>query len=422
MVAAGIYGQRCPRSPVGKKIARLPEFDSQDFSRKARLAKEFRLAKRTSVHLDLIRGVSAVAVLLYHLRGLFFVDYPYIAGKSLFSSALYAVTGYGHQAVMVFFVLSGYFIGTSVMESVGKHLWSWRTYLASRLTRLQLVLFPALVLGAIWDQIGMRIPQAAPLYYEALYKFNVPSVALRSTLPVFLGNFFFLQSIISPVFGSNGPLWSLSYEFWYYIVFPALVLAAAAWVGIRFRILYAGLAPLLLWFVGAQISLYFLIWLAGAFLGHLQRVTRFRSSSPALPLAGGLIFIGALAWSRTPRISSDLLIDYIVAACFALWLFTLLLGSREDVSPAYASAAKKLAGFSYTLYLTHFPALLLLRGLLDPREDWQPDPRHLLYALGIGLLMLGYAYSVAEFTEARTASVRNWLLRPRVPLESKIHP
>ncbi len=107
------------------------------------MPKEFRLAKRTSVHLDLIRGVSAAAVMVYHLRGLFFVDYPYLANKSFFSTALYAVTGYGHQAVMVFFVLSGYFIGTSVMESVGKLEWSWRIYLVSRITRLQLVLFPA---------------------------------------------------------------------------------------------------------------------------------------------------------------------------------------------------------------------------------------------------------------------------------------
>ncbi|HXP80424.1 MAG TPA: acyltransferase [Verrucomicrobiae bacterium] len=381
-----------------------------------------RLAKRTSVHLDLIRGVSAVAVLVYHLRGLFFVDYPFLANKSFFSRALYAVTGYGHQAVMVFFVLSGYFIGTSVMESVSEARWSWRTYLVSRLTRLQLVLFPALVLGALWDRIGMRIPQAAPLYFDALYKFNVPSVALRSTVPVFFGNLFFLQSIVSPVFGSNGPLWSLSYEFWYYIIFPALILATAAWVGTRIRILYAGVALLLLWFTGPQISLYFLIWLAGALVGRLQPAMRFKSLSPAVPWSAGLIFVGALAWCRTHRLSSDLLTDYAVAFCFALWLYTLLLGSREDASPAYRNVAKKLAGFSYTLYLTHFPALLLLRGLLDPQGNWQPDPRHLLYALGIGLLILAYAYGVAECTEARTATVRSRLLRPRVPVESETHP
>jgi peptidoglycan/LPS O-acetylase OafA/YrhL len=239
---------------------------------------------------------------------------------------------------------------------------------------------------------------------------------------VFFGNFFYLQSVVSPVFGSNGPLWSLSYEFWYYIVFPALILATATWVGTRFRFLYAGLALFLLWFISLQISFYFLIWLAGALVGRVQRTTRFKSPFPALPLSAGLIFVGALAWSRTPRLSSDLLTDYIVAFCFALWLYTLLLGSREDASPAYVYVAKKLSGFSYTLYLTHFPALLLLRGLLNPQGNWQPDPRHLMYGLGIALLMLTYAFGVAEFTEARTASVRRRLLRLRVSPKRETHP
>jgi hypothetical protein len=38
-------------------------------------------------------------------------------------------------------------------------------------------------------------------------------------------NAFFLQTIAGPTFGSNGPLWSLAYEWWYYVLFP-LVLAA----------------------------------------------------------------------------------------------------------------------------------------------------------------------------------------------------
>jgi len=386
------------------------------------LPNELRLARRTSVHLDLIRSVSAVAVLLYHTRGHFFVDYPYLAKKSLFAMALYAATGYGHQAVMVFFVLSGYFIGTSVLESVGERRWSWRTYLVSRVTRLQLVLFPALILGAAWDQIGMRIPQASSLYFGALYKFSGPSVAIRSTLPVFFGNFFYLQSIVSPVFGSNGPLWSLSYEFWYYLLFPALILAATAREKTRDRLLHALLALLLVCFLGVQISEYFVIWLAGVLVGHLQRSTKFRTSSPALPLAAGLLFAGSLAWCRLLPPSSGFLTDLIVAFCFALWLYTLLLGSREDASAAYAHGAKKLAGFSYTLYLTHFPALLLLRGLLDPRENWQPDAHHLAYGFAIALLMLLYAYGVAELTEAHTGAVRRLLLRLGAPLEISAQP
>ena len=135
------------------------------------------LAERASVHLDLIRGTSALAVMFGHVRGLFFVDFPFLANKSPAYRALYAITGLGHQAVIVFFVLSGYFIGTSVTDSVGEHRWSWRVYLVNRLTRLQLVLLPALVLGAVWDRIGMRIPQAASFYYGGLYKYYFPSVA-----------------------------------------------------------------------------------------------------------------------------------------------------------------------------------------------------------------------------------------------------
>lgn len=383
------------------------------------LPKDFRLAKRTSVHLDVIRGVSALAVMLYHLRGVFFVDFPFLAKKSWLNIAIYAVTGYGHQAVMIFFVLSGYFIGTSVMDSVGKQEWSWKKYLVSRVTRLQLVLFPALVLGGVWDRIGMRIPQATAIYYDALYKFYEPSVALRSTAQVFLGNLFFLQSIVSPVFGSNTPLWSLSYEFWYYLVFPFLALAATAWAGMRMRVIYAALALVVLWFIGPLISSYFLIWLAGVLVGRLRRLTNFKTSSAMLSVSAGLIFFGSLAWSRTHRLSTDLLTDYVVGFCFSLWLYTLLLGSREDFSPAYAFVAKKLAGFSYTLYLTHLPALILLRALFDPQGNWQPDALHLVYAVGIALLMLSYAYALAHFTEARTDSVRRWLLRPRVALESE---
>jgi len=50
--------------------------------------------------------------------------------------------------------------------------------------------------------------------------------------------------------------------------------------------------------------------------------------------------------------------------------------------------------------------------LLDPQGSWQPNLLHLLYGLGMALLMLTYAFVVAEFTEARTASVRRRLLQP----------
>jgi peptidoglycan/LPS O-acetylase OafA/YrhL len=382
-----------------------------------RLNKNDQLAARTSVHLDLIRGVAALAVMFGHLRGLFFITFPFISHKSLVISVLYAVTGYGHEAVMIFFALSGFFIGASVLDSVAKQTWSWRNYLVNRVTRLELVLFPALLLGLLWDQIGMRVPQAAALYYGGMDNFFLPSVALRSTFPVFFGNMFFLQSILSPVFGSNSPLWSISYEFWYYILFPTLALAVLSNASTRRRLLYGGIFLLLIWFVGSQVSLYFPIWLAGALVGRLRRVTGSISRGAQLLLSAGagLIFIGVLAWGRMHRLSSGISSDYLVGFAFALFLFAVVLGSRNDVSSAYAHITKKLSGFSYTLYLVHFPVLLLLYGLLEPTGKWQPDPLHLLYALGIVFLILVYSYGVAEFTEARTAIVRHRLIQLWMP-------
>jgi peptidoglycan/LPS O-acetylase OafA/YrhL len=133
-----------------------------------------------------------------------------------------------------------------------------------------------------------------------------------------------------------------------------------------------------------------------------------------------LIFFGILVWSRTHRLSSDFVTDAAVGFCFALWLSAMVLGSNDEVSSTYAFLAKKLSGFSYTLYLTHFPVLLLLRGLLDPKGSWQPDTRHLVYALGTTLLVLTYAYAIAEFTEARTASVRRRLRQLWIPRTKEI--
>lgn len=68
---------------------------------------------------DLIRGCSALLVCLGHLRNTMFVDYSALIHPNIAIKVFYAVTSLGHQAVMVFFVLSGYFVG-------GGRVASWR--------------------------------------------------------------------------------------------------------------------------------------------------------------------------------------------------------------------------------------------------------------------------------------------------------
>src|SRR5206468_11759198 len=111
-----------------------------------------------------------------------------------------------------------------------------RSYLLARLTRLYIVLLPALLLGGALDQTGMHLAGTDTVYsgHSGMHALNV-DVRATSGPTTLLANGLFLQTIALPgmhgqqvpAFGSNGPLWSLSNEFWYYMAFPLLVLLSA---------------------------------------------------------------------------------------------------------------------------------------------------------------------------------------------------
>jgi len=361
-----------------------------------------------SVTLDLVRGVAAIAVTIGHVRGLFFQDYLTIVSPGVGIKFLYAATGLGHEAVIVFFVLSGFFIGASVLKSVGARRWSWGSYLTQRLVRLWIVLLPALALGAAFDWAGMNSPQSGSTYFSPVRYLSSVSFASRFTLRNFTGNLFFLQGIFADPFGSNGPLWSLSYEFWYYMIFPALVLLFIPNVSITERAALLVAAAAMLWLVGPAISIYFLIWLAGAAVYAIsvklpaihgaQRIAR--------QTVGWLVLFGGLVWIRSGSIRAGLTADFIVAGSFSAWMFAILISGGREPNPVTGAVAKTLSGFSYTLYLIHFPMLAFLRTRFDPAGNWPPDVRHFSLAILLALAALALAYCIAFFTELRTATVR----------------
>jgi len=108
-------------------------------------------------YLDLARGVAALLVALSHLRGFVFVDFHAVDHPGLVWSGFYFVTGFGHQAVMVFFVMSGFLVGGTVVSRAETGQWSWIDYAITRMTRLWIVLLPALLLTALWDNLGIAI-------------------------------------------------------------------------------------------------------------------------------------------------------------------------------------------------------------------------------------------------------------------------
>lgn len=114
-----------------------------------------KLSVAASDSLDLIRAVAACAAMIGHLRTLFFVDFGHLSHRSWPLEALYFFAGFGHQAVIVFFVLSGFLISSTVIRSHVLGKWSWRDYAINRATRLYVVLVPGLLFGFFWDRMGV---------------------------------------------------------------------------------------------------------------------------------------------------------------------------------------------------------------------------------------------------------------------------
>src|SRR5262249_23783089 len=152
----------------------------------------------------------------------FFLDFRDLKSPDALSLGWYTVTSFGHDAVMVFFVLSGFLVGGAVVNAFRQRRWNLRQYAVARATRLYVVLIPALALTAFWDRLGLHWFGQHTIYTGVadVFRHDFFNVSERAGLGALLGNLFFVQTVLVPPFGSNDALWSLAFEGWYYVMFP----------------------------------------------------------------------------------------------------------------------------------------------------------------------------------------------------------
>ena len=308
------------------------------------------MARHSLIALNLMRGLAAVTVLQSHLRGDSFVEYGALpvsqhrAGVELF----FAATRLGHEAVMVFFVLSGFLVGGQVLARLNQNRFDLEDYAMDRATRIFIPLIPACLLTAAIETFLFRQP--TPLSHLIVNMIGLNEVVGYSLPP-------------------NPVLWSLSYEIWFYILAGALGYAISKRLNATTA---AVLAVCVLVFAILQIR-YLIFWLLGALISTCTEI-RFKG---VIAIAGLILGVTGSALYQLAAASHSLIpvayVPPLAAEC--MMCLGIAIGLPFLVDPALdrflrpvQRLATALAGFSYTLYLTHRPTDAAL-GLLFPKAE-----------------------------------------------------
>lgn len=317
------------------------------------------MERTASINLDLARWLAAMAVFSTHFLqqgtdGIYRTE----------------VEPLGRLGVVFFFVLSGYVISATALK---KHT-DMVSYTAARLGRLHSVLIPAMALTWVADLIGSRL---APEIYA-----HTPSpTALKTGLsaPLMI-SFLYENSIFSTRWLSNSPMWSIAYEFWYYMIFGSILFYRGS-----IRIL---LTAIFIFIAGWKIILLSPTWALGVFIERLGNRSQITTKQK---IAGIFISLAVIAFFTFPAghemlaplreagrrlpqgYHSNFLSDWLLALPVGMLVWILRSHWEFNWPSKISTLIRSLAGGSFALYLFHLPLIYLIKAthIYAPSSSWQ---------------------------------------------------
>jgi peptidoglycan/LPS O-acetylase OafA/YrhL len=347
------------------------------------------------------------------------VDWPQTAVHTPLAAVVYLLAKFAHPAVIVFFVLSGFLVGSSGLRAAENRTWSFPRYLLHRFLRLEIVLLPALLLGLLCDTVGSHVFAATGLY-NGRWRLLVRWGPIDLSWHTLLGNAAFLQGIVVPTFGTNAALWSLANEFWYYVLFGLLVTTTLRTTRLWLRFVLACLIIAVAWFAGFQIMALATLWFLGLGIYLLPRMNLPRGGRRALMASSMLLFIVFLGatFGRPPPVwalTHSLLLDLATGILFSFVLYAML--HANPTRSGYHRVAHWIAAPTYTLYANHLPAIVLLLAWIGIRRA--PTPLHCLELAGWFVVIWLSAYGLYLLFESRTQTIRSWIEPKLFPLTER---
>ena len=329
------------------------------------------MSATTSTFLNVLRLGAAFLVFVTH------------CAQFWFPAVYQSMARLGHDAVIIFFVLSGFVIAHATARQK-----DFRSYAIARLSRLYSVVMPALALTIILQTIGTALNAD---YYQGSSR---GSDALRYGISALFLQETWTFSASPP---TNSPLWSLGYEFWYYAIFGAAIFIRP----LPWRITAVTLLMLV---VGPKVLLLMPIWIAGV------AAYRFRCA-PLPPNAARMLFVICIIilpvvfglrefpsplGSAPLFFSAAFLSDWTSGFLVALALFCFERGfANVSISPAAQHYAQRAADCTFSLYLYHYPLVLFATAVASL------DRLPVAYAVGSAVAILALIAGLSSITETR---------------------
>jgi peptidoglycan/LPS O-acetylase OafA/YrhL len=325
-------------------------------------------AQRTRISdIDVFRGIAALVVAALHTREVMWVglreSWNLHGGRHASPDALLGYLTFpllwGSIGVPIFFVLSGYCIHRRQALArirTGTFQLSTANYLLRRFVRIYPVFVGALLLTLLCDSVSRHFDPNNPRLGD-------------TGIGAFVANILAIQGITSLSFGTDGPLWTLSVEVQFYVLYPLLLIVMR-----RF-----GIMRTLLILMALNIASYF---------------TFQRHGDPLFPSFYVSWYLGVLvaegeAWGIAPKLIASTErrailfgLSLVIMCCGCALLFLSAYGAFQVWAVAFAvfliaQLARPVAlhgpvtrlfrwmgTFSYSIYVVHLPLVVLLSALV----------------------------------------------------------
>jgi len=160
------------------------------------------------------RGFAAFYVFIFHL-----IKFTELRESLTPNTFLYylmeSLGGYGHQAVLFFFLLSGFSIHYSSMDRSLGNIKGVIKFYYSRIRRI----YPIYIIAIL---ITLLLLFISANYYPSYFNEEIEDTSLNIVIYnlLFLSDRHYVEGILASALPTNAPLWSLSYEVLYYFLYP----------------------------------------------------------------------------------------------------------------------------------------------------------------------------------------------------------